>query len=150
MTDGWVYLVKFPSDECHWTVLMISQHWFRWSWWWLGVIRQQAITWANVDPDLCHHMMSHSLGHKHHELTLSWTHIFAGACPKLSHCQVTMTPTKLQHMYEWMNGRRLHTKSTFNLSHTHQRIRGKIYIIFKHWPLGVFNRSFRWVILNLS
>ena len=29
---------------------MISQHWFRW---WLGVIRQQAITWTNVDPDLC-------------------------------------------------------------------------------------------------
>ena len=26
-----------------------------------GAIRQQAITWANVDPDLCHHMVS--LGH---------------------------------------------------------------------------------------
>ena len=33
---------------------MISQHWFRW---WLGAVRQQAITWAaNVDPDLYHHM----------------------------------------------------------------------------------------------
>ena len=29
------------------------------------VIRQQAITWANVDPDLCRHMTS--LGHN--ELT---------------------------------------------------------------------------------
>ena len=28
---------------------------------WLGAIRQQAITWANVDPDLCRHMAS--LGH---------------------------------------------------------------------------------------
>ena len=37
---------------------MISQHWFRQ---WLGAVRQQAITWANVDPDLCRHMMS--LGH---------------------------------------------------------------------------------------
>ena len=25
---------------------------------WLGAIRHQAITWANVDPDLCHHMAS--------------------------------------------------------------------------------------------
>ena len=25
---------------------------------WLGAIRQQAITWANVDPDLCRHMAS--------------------------------------------------------------------------------------------
>ena len=32
---------KLPSNEC--------QHWFRQ---WLGVIRQQAITWAKVDPDL--------------------------------------------------------------------------------------------------
>ena len=34
---------------------MISQHWFRW---WLGAVRQQAITWANVDPNLCRHMAS--------------------------------------------------------------------------------------------
>ena len=32
---------------------MISQHWLRS---WLGAIRQQAITWANIDPDLCCHM----------------------------------------------------------------------------------------------
>ena len=37
---------------------MISQHWFRW---WLGAIRQQAITWASVDLDPCRHMTS--LGH---------------------------------------------------------------------------------------
>ena len=29
--------------------------------WWLTAIRQQAITWANVDPELCHHMVL--LGH---------------------------------------------------------------------------------------
>ena len=34
---------------------MIHQQWFRL---WLGAIRQQAITWANVDLDLCHHMAS--------------------------------------------------------------------------------------------
>ena len=48
-------IVKLPSDECHWTLLMISQHWLRW---WLGAVRQQAITWANFDPDLSHHMAS--------------------------------------------------------------------------------------------
>ena len=41
---------------------MISQHWFRL---WRGAIRQQAITWANVDQDPCRHMTS--LGHN--ELT---------------------------------------------------------------------------------
>ena len=34
---------------------MISQHWFRL---WLGAVRQQAITWANVDPVLWRHMAS--------------------------------------------------------------------------------------------
>ena len=38
--------------------MMIYQNWFRQ---WLGAVRQQAITWANVDPDLCRHMVS--VGH---------------------------------------------------------------------------------------
>ena len=57
-----VSLVNLPLDECYSTLLMISQHWFRW---WLSAVRQQAITWVNVDPDLCRHMVS--LGHS--ELT---------------------------------------------------------------------------------
>ena len=47
------------------TTFLTSQHKFRQ---WLGAFRQQTITWANVDPDLCHHMVS--LGH--HELTRIW------------------------------------------------------------------------------
>ena len=50
-----VSLVKLPLDKCHLTLPMISQHWFRW---WLGGVRQQAITWASVDPDICSHMAS--------------------------------------------------------------------------------------------
>ena len=50
--------VKLFSSKCHRTLLMTSQHWVRK---WLGAIRQQAITCANVDPDLCRHMVS--LGH---------------------------------------------------------------------------------------
>ena len=34
---------------------MISQHWFKQ---WLGATKQQVITYANVDLDLCHHMTS--------------------------------------------------------------------------------------------
>ena len=49
--DGWGSLVNLPLDECHSNLLMISQHWFRY---WLGAVRPQAITWANIDPDLCH------------------------------------------------------------------------------------------------
>ena len=37
---------------------MKSLHWFRY---WLGALRHQAITWANVVPDLSHQMAS--LGH---------------------------------------------------------------------------------------
>ena len=53
-----VSLVQFSLYECHWDLLMMSQHWFRY---WLGAVRQQAITWINVDPDLSRHMVS--LGH---------------------------------------------------------------------------------------
>ena len=48
-----VSLLKLPSNEWHWTFMMISHHWFRW---WLGAI----------DPDLFGHMAW--LGHN--ELTL--------------------------------------------------------------------------------
>ena len=47
---------------------MISQNWFRW---WLGAVRQQAITWANVVLDPCRHMTS--IGYNElRESTLSW------------------------------------------------------------------------------
>ena len=49
---------KQSSNECYRTLEMISQHWSRW---WLGAIRQQAITWANADSELCCHIAS--LGH---------------------------------------------------------------------------------------
>ena len=38
-----------------WMPIFSSQHWFRL---WLGAVRQQAITWANVDQCLCRHMAS--------------------------------------------------------------------------------------------
>ena len=44
--------------ECQRTLFMISQHWFRQ---WHGTIMHKAITWADVDLDLCHHMAS--VGH---------------------------------------------------------------------------------------
>ena len=47
--------MKFLSSECYRTPLMASQHGFRW---WLGTARQQAITWANVEPVFHHCMVS--------------------------------------------------------------------------------------------
>ena len=55
---NWVCPAKWLPGECHRSQLMIHQHRFRE---WLGAVRQQAFTWANVDPDLGHHMAS--LGH---------------------------------------------------------------------------------------
>ena len=40
--------MKLVLGERHKTPLMIIQH----------QIRHQAFTWANIDPDLCHHMAS--------------------------------------------------------------------------------------------
>ena len=60
--------VNLALDECHSTLLMISQHWFRE---WLGAISQQAITWANVDPDLCRHMASLDPTHFFFKVTMN-------------------------------------------------------------------------------
>ena len=56
--------VKLFSCECHQASLIRSPYWFRY---WLGAVRQQAINWANADPDLCCHVVL--LGHN--ELTLA-------------------------------------------------------------------------------
>ena len=53
--DGWGISCEIALLWMSLASLMISQHWFRW---WLGAVRQQVITWANVDPDLCRHMAS--------------------------------------------------------------------------------------------
>ena len=50
--------VKLLSGECQRAPLMWSQHRFSY---WHGSIRQQAITWSSVVPDLCCYMVS--LGH---------------------------------------------------------------------------------------
>ena len=44
--------VKLVSGECHKTSMITILHWYRKL---LGDVRQQGITWANVDQDLCHH-----------------------------------------------------------------------------------------------
>ena len=46
-SDG-IYFRRMPPS-------MINVHWFRY---WLGAVRHQAITWANVGLDLCRHMAS--------------------------------------------------------------------------------------------
>ena len=55
-SDWWLGIFcEIASNECHRTMLMITQHWFRS---WLGAIRQQAITWGNIDPVFWCHMAS--------------------------------------------------------------------------------------------
>ena len=47
------FFFVMPCDDCPGTLLMISQQCFRI---WFVAIRQQTFTWANTDPNLCHHM----------------------------------------------------------------------------------------------
>ena len=57
--DWWLRYFLWNCPQMNVTGLYISQHWFRC---WFGAVRQQAITWTNVDSDLFCHMTS--LGHK--------------------------------------------------------------------------------------
>ena len=66
-----VSLVKLPSNESHWSILIISQDWL-----WLGAVRQQAITRASIDLGPYRHIASPD----HNEFT-HWgrvTHICVG------------------------------------------------------------------------
>ena len=71
---AWALAVKLLSGKYHRTLLMRNQHWFRL---WLGAIRQQAITWSNVDPVLCGHKMSPG----HNELTAYFVTLPLGSRP---------------------------------------------------------------------
>ena len=57
-----VFLVKSPSDECHSTSLMISQHWIRWclhairSLWPYDITRPQ---WVNTSKATCYFLCCH-------------------------------------------------------------------------------------------
>ena len=64
---AWALAKKLLSCECHRISLMISQCWFRY---WLDGVRQQVITWANVDPTPCCHMAS--LGHVELKSFMFW------------------------------------------------------------------------------
>ena len=90
MDWSWVFPVKFPQDESWRTLLMICLHWFKL---WIGAIRQQAVTSANVDPDLCHHMAS--LGHSESKP------VSLGSVPKLTYVcnpiQFTVTYQSFTH-----------------------------------------------------
>ena len=50
MIDGWCIS---PEIALRWLLLDLNDDEFKL---WLGAVRQQAITRANVDPDLCRHM----------------------------------------------------------------------------------------------
>ena len=53
----WLFLLMMiSSNECHGSLLMINQHW----WYWFGVVRQDAIFWANLDPDGCRNLPGHN------------------------------------------------------------------------------------------
>ena len=58
VTDGRGIFCEIALRRYHWSSLITSQYWSRY---WFGAVRQQAITWSNVDSVQCSHMVS--LGH---------------------------------------------------------------------------------------
>ena len=71
--------IYFLWGECQKNSLVIIQHWIRW---WLGAIRQQAITWANVDLELWCHMASPG----HSELMHTITYLLQSLSEITVHC----------------------------------------------------------------
>ena len=70
MVEVEVSLEKLPSDECHWTLRMMSMLVQVMVWCWL-CRRQQIITWTNVVyPDLWHHWATMSWYIEVHEKRL--------------------------------------------------------------------------------
>ena len=100
-----IFFVKLLLYECHSTPLMISQHWFRY---WLGAVRQQAITWDNVDPDSCHHMLP--LGHNELILyqVLAWGR--QATSHYLRQCWPWFMPPYVAIRSQWVNE---HTKNYY-------------------------------------
>ena len=81
--------VRLPSDECHWTNDNATL---------VGAIRQQAITWTNVDQDPCRHMAT--LGHN--ELNV----IQPIQCNHQIKCYIPETwICKLNHLIIWLDSR---------------------------------------------
>ena len=76
--------MKLSSNECHCTLLPKIEDWCRQ---WLGVVRHQAIAWANVAPDLCRNIAwvghnesrviaDNGSGFRHFELINSWWYCY--------------------------------------------------------------------------
>ena len=53
VSDIWKFYAKLPSEKQKQFPLVLSEHGFRN---WLVVVKQEAITWTYVDPDLCRNM----------------------------------------------------------------------------------------------
>ena len=89
-----------PWVECNGTSPMISQHWLRS---WRGAIRQQAITWANVDLVPCHHMASPG----HNKLTQScykpWMLYFWGMKILCKACSIFQCSMTLHHPFVYVS-----------------------------------------------
>ena len=49
VTDTFKFTLKLPSGEDHKTSNVLSQQWLQY---WIGAVRQQAITWTNVNQGL--------------------------------------------------------------------------------------------------
>ena len=89
--------VKLHIDECHKISLLISQTWFKK---WPGVIKQQAITWANVDWVLCHHVASPG----HNELTYQFVSKFQCHQSKLLRFSCRLNCAFLKFIAIWWPG----------------------------------------------
>ena len=102
-SDEYIYWISVgeTEDKYHWILLKISQHCFMK---WLGAIRQQAITWTDVHPDSCCHMLSPG----HNELSDSHQGLLAATKQLLEHfflsvCLSVRPSVRLSHLFHYVS-----------------------------------------------
>ena len=94
MVSSWALRVKLLLWECHNTPLVKLQEWFMQ---WLCAIRQQAITWADVDPHLCHPIASLD----HNELILTYCGLNRRLTVCRRHFQMHFIEIRIHTMLGW-------------------------------------------------
>ena len=104
-----VYPVQLSLDECDWTWVMTSQHWFRL---WLGAMRLQATTWANVDQALFCHMAS--LGHNEWNDSYSLVHDYANLIANILELLQSCTKPLLKMHPIWIRSKKLSMNGAYH------------------------------------
>ena len=126
---------------------------------WLGAVRQQAITWSNVDPDLCPHMTSpghnelnpmmamnfvpHGIAKLGNNYPYVLTALNHGSMEVLLRNRISINLLETVKCFDMDRMSKLHQ---FSLGFSSMQVPKKELILLTHYPLGdvaeILNKHF--------